>query len=122
MTELTPDTIQRLEGLLREQERALSAELEKQHSESAEAKAAEREVHDRGEESVADSQSSLLRAMGKHYHIELAEVRAALNRIASGTYGWCVACGEPIEVNRLSAYPSAARCIRCQSSQESAQG
>lgn len=39
------------------------------------------------------------------------EVKAALARIEAGTYGRCEVGGEPIELDRLEANPSAATCI-----------
>jgi len=42
----------------------------------------------------------------------LTEVQAALQRIADGTYGKCVVCGEPIPEKRLEAIPWAARCVK----------
>jgi len=45
---------------------------------------------------------------------ELQDIEAALKRIAEGTYGECVDCGEPIALARLEANPAAARCIACQ--------
>lgn len=44
---------------------------------------------------------------------EIASVRRALSRIADGTYGTCVACGEKIGPERLQARPEAALCINC---------
>lgn len=44
---------------------------------------------------------------------EAAEVRAALGRIASGTYGTCANCGTVIPRARLEAQPTATRCIAC---------
>ncbi len=44
---------------------------------------------------------------------EAAEVRAALGRIAAGTYGSCANCGEAIPRARLDAQPTATRCIKC---------
>jgi RNA polymerase-binding transcription factor DksA len=44
---------------------------------------------------------------------EAAEVRAALGRIAAGTYGTCANCGEEIPRARLEAQPTAARCVKC---------
>jgi RNA polymerase-binding transcription factor len=44
----------------------------------------------------------------------LRNVRAALARIADGSYGTCLHCDEEIKPNRLSAVPWAAFCIRCQ--------
>jgi RNA polymerase-binding transcription factor len=42
----------------------------------------------------------------------LTEVRAALKRIADGSYGMCVRCGQPIAQKRLEALPWAAYCIK----------
>ena len=44
---------------------------------------------------------------------EIAKIKAALRRIADGSYGTCVACGEPISAERLDAVPHAARCKLC---------
>ncbi|MBI2818072.1 MAG: TraR/DksA family transcriptional regulator [Acidobacteria bacterium] len=44
----------------------------------------------------------------------LEEVRAALQRIDDGTYGQCLADGEPIPEARLNAIPWAAYCVRHQ--------
>ena len=49
---------------------------------------------------------------------ELQAVRAALKRIAEGTYGECVACGKDIALERLKASPAAMRCIACQTKAE----
>jgi DnaK suppressor protein len=48
----------------------------------------------------------------------LALIRDALRREAEGTYGLCVACGEPIEDKRLNAVPWARHCLRCQELQD----
>lgn len=45
---------------------------------------------------------------------ELCEIEAALERLADGTYGHCVDCGEPIDPARLRAWPTAVRCLECQ--------
>jgi DnaK suppressor protein len=50
----------------------------------------------------------------------LRQVDAALQRIADGTYGRCLADGGPIEEKRLEAVPWAQYCIRHQSEKESA--
>ncbi|MFN7998742.1 MAG: TraR/DksA C4-type zinc finger protein [Bryobacteraceae bacterium] len=44
----------------------------------------------------------------------LRNVRAALFRIADGSYGTCMHCEEEIKLKRLDAVPWAAFCIRCQ--------
>lgn len=45
----------------------------------------------------------------------LAEVEAAIARLAGGTYGLCERCGRPIAPARLEAMPAARRCIACAS-------
>ncbi len=44
---------------------------------------------------------------------EIRQIRAALARIANGTYGVCVQCGVPILQERLRARPTALRCVKC---------
>jgi phage/conjugal plasmid C-4 type zinc finger TraR family protein len=52
---------------------------------------------------------------------ELAEVEAALARMADDTYGECSDCGMPIPAARLAAYPTARRCVACQEAAETHQ-
>ena len=49
---------------------------------------------------------------------ELAEVEAAIARMADGTYGECSECAQPIPPARLEAYPTARRCVACQEAAE----
>ena len=44
----------------------------------------------------------------------LRNVRAALARIADGSFGTCLHCEEDISPKRLNAVPWAPFCIRCQ--------
>jgi DnaK suppressor protein len=44
----------------------------------------------------------------------LRQVRAALERLAEGTYGQCLQCEEPINPKRLVALPWAQFCLPCQ--------
>jgi hypothetical protein len=45
--------------------------------------------------------------------LELAEVDAALGRIAEGSYGTCSSCGGPLGLQRLRAIPEARFCLGC---------
>ncbi|HVX21742.1 MAG TPA: TraR/DksA C4-type zinc finger protein [Acidimicrobiales bacterium] len=45
----------------------------------------------------------------------LAEVEAAIARLADGTYGLCRRCGQPIAPDRLEAMPATQYCIACAS-------
>lgn len=49
----------------------------------------------------------------------LRQVKAALQRIDDGSFGICIDCEEAISPKRLSAVPSATRCIRCQEAADS---
>jgi RNA polymerase-binding transcription factor len=42
------------------------------------------------------------------------EIRAAMDRIADGTYGVCLSCEAEISSKRLSVMPWAELCIHCQ--------
>jgi hypothetical protein len=44
---------------------------------------------------------------------EIAEVEAALGRIAQGNYGTCSSCGGPLGLQRLRAIPEARFCLGC---------
>jgi RNA polymerase-binding transcription factor len=46
-------------------------------------------------------------------HAELADLDAAVERVAAGTYWTCVVCGGPIAEDRLEARPAARNCITC---------
>ncbi len=48
----------------------------------------------------------------------LRNVRAALFRIADGSYGVCLHCEEDIKPKRLDAVPWAAFCISCQEAKD----
>jgi DnaK suppressor protein len=48
------------------------------------------------------------------------DLRAALNRVAEGSYGVCVDCEEPIAPKRLAAVPWTPRCLSCQNDLEAA--
>ena len=45
--------------------------------------------------------------------LELAEIDAALLRIAEGRYGACLNCGGPMGLQRLRAFPEARYCVAC---------
>lgn len=44
---------------------------------------------------------------------ELARVEAALKRIDSGDYGYCISCDEPIAEKRLRLDPAVPTCVDC---------
>jgi RNA polymerase-binding transcription factor len=44
---------------------------------------------------------------------QMAAIRAALTRMAEGTYGICRTCEEPIAPQHLAALPYATQCLVC---------
>ena len=57
-------------------------------------------------------------AINEHETAELGDIEAALERIQAGTYALCTDCGVGIPSARLNAYPTAKRCIVCQTRKE----
>jgi RNA polymerase-binding transcription factor DksA len=78
------------------------------------------QVHDVEEESVADLLADVDLAVIDMHINELRDIEAALLRTVSGRYGTCVDCDEYIGYERLQAYPTAKRCLGCQSAHEKA--
>ena len=76
-------------------------------------------VLDVGEQSVADFMADAKIIEIEKEVAEQADVVAALARVTDGTYGECVDCRDDIGIKRLDAYPTAKRCIRCQTHYES---
>jgi DnaK suppressor protein len=71
-------------------------------------------VADTGDEAVADTLIDTDNAIiGMHLQ-EVRDLNAALDRIQSGVYGVCIDCSGEIGSKRLTAYPTAKRCIECQ--------
>ena len=57
-------------------------------------------------------------ALNEQETAELVAIDAALERLQVGTYGLCTDCGVAILPARLQVYPTAKRCIDCQSAAE----
>jgi RNA polymerase-binding transcription factor DksA len=111
--------------MLTEQLRARGAELseevreEREDSDTERNRRTTREVQDRGDEATTEQWREANEAMIGHHQGEIQGIKAALSRMTSGTYGQCVDCGDLIGFERLRAYPSASRCLACQSKAES---
>ena len=75
-------------------------------------------VSDVGDESFANMLADLDAAFIDRHVRDLREVESARQRLAAGAYGMCVHCGRGIDFERLAAYPTAMRCIRCEAQHE----
>ena len=76
------------------------------------------QVHDAGEESVADMLTEINAAVLSNSIKALREVEAAQLRLADGN---CKECGEAIPFARLHANPAAKLCLKDQESYEAEQ-
>lgn len=71
-------------------------------------------LEETSDEAVADLESSIEIAEIERDVRELREVESALGRLHEPDYGVCADCGVDIPFSRLSANPTATRCIDCQ--------
>jgi RNA polymerase-binding protein DksA len=79
-------------------------------------------VHDAGDESFAELLRGINIATRTRELEEIRDVEASLERIKNGIYGTCIECNDKIALDRLDAYPTAKRCINCQSRHENRRG
>ena len=114
---LPPAELARLKRELEERRAKLRVEVKTQldGSEDDRVVGLRNRIKESGDEwGVADGLAELDIAEVRHALTELDEVDAALARMRSGTYGECRDCGEAIALARLTAYPTAMRCVACQ--------
>ncbi len=74
-----------------------------------------RRAHDRDwqEQAIELENDEVLKGLDDMTLGEVRRLRAALGRIANGTYGICATCGRTISQERLAALPSALTCLTC---------
>jgi RNA polymerase-binding transcription factor DksA len=97
--------------MLLERWRSLAARMESATQESR----ALRELRETDWEDQAASVATAERLdrLVDNERLQLALVKAALDRLDDGTWGWCMVCGQPIKEARLRSVPEATRCSRC---------
>jgi DnaK suppressor protein len=72
------------------------------------------EVGDQVDQAFVMTSVEMERGLIDRYTQELQRIAAVRERLASGVFGMCVDCGEPIGAARLQAQPTAVRCTDCQ--------
>ena len=80
----------------------------------------EGEVVDFKDMAVEETLAVVEEAQAGHAVLELQQVVAAQRRVADGSFGQCLDCGEDIDLRRLSALPSTPFCTACQAIHEQA--
>ena len=116
MANLDPNKLAALRERLHQRDHELRAEIDAHRYGPEEAGPANivGRVRDPGEDSVANHEQALNDADVARDMNELQEIAAALDRMATGEYGVCEACGGESAAQRLDSQPTARRCMRCQ--------
>jgi DnaK suppressor protein len=122
MPHLSPEQMM----ILREQlERERDTLLQLRHQETVDAVAAAEETLDVGDrQDAAASEAARLAqwTLADHERLRLAEIEAALQRMAAGGYGICELSDEPIPFARLQSQPTARATVEAQSDADSEAG
>ena len=117
--QLKPEQIDQLRSILEAKKR----ELEKQLIDSdADTRPVTLDQQSVGRVSRIDAiqQQQMALANQQQSTLLLRRIVLALQRIESGTYGYCLQCDEPIMFARLQAQPFTSLCLECQSASEGA--
>jgi RNA polymerase-binding transcription factor DksA len=122
MKHLTEHQIQELTAALAARTRVLAAQVREQLA------ASDRQhyrdlagaVTDTADEALASALVDVDTALIDRHVAELRDIEAARGRIEKETYGICIDCGDSVSYERLAAYPTAKRCLRCQQVREHA--
>ena len=61
----------------------------------------------------AMQQQAMAQAQERRRKAEGVRIRAALERLEEGEWGYCLSCGEEIAAKRLAHDPSVATCVKC---------
>jgi len=120
MATVTREQVDKLAALMRKRKQQLLKEIRQVLKRSGNEHYADLlgEVGDPGDESVATLMSDTANAEVTRDILEVRDIIGAEERIAAGRYGICIDCGDAIDYERLHAYPSCKRCLRCQQVRE----
>jgi len=109
------------EHLLDEERRlgAIIEQIDRQERESLSEASGENVYRDHmADQGSATFERELDLTLEENERVELGEVKAALARMDSGTYGVCASCGTEIPEGRLEAVPTASLCMTCKTAEE----
>lgn len=119
-TPITGQQLRQFDRKLRAQRDVLlsAARDELLHGEEQAFAAIAGEVPDVGDQATAAALTDFDNEIARRHDVAIREIDAALARIRSGEFGTCPDCGSEIGVERLMAFPTARRCVTCQSLHE----
>jgi RNA polymerase-binding transcription factor DksA len=75
-------------------------------------------VTDTADEALASALVDVDTEIIDRHVVELRDIESARMRMKNGTYGICIDCGDAVAYERLAAYATAKRCVRCQQLRE----
>jgi DnaK suppressor protein len=112
MTDPTPLDLARTEARLEARRRELRELTASHHDEARPAELDQARVGRLSRMDALQAQE-MAAATERRRQLELERIDAALQRIASGDFGFCVRCGEDIGLERLEFDPTTPLCIDC---------
>lgn len=115
--ELTDDEVEALAAALRAQLAALSATLAETAA-SARPVTLDQQAVGRVSRIDAIQQQQMAAANRRRTQLRLSQTRQALEAVATGDYGLCRKCEEPIGIRRLRVRPETPICLDCQAALE----
>ncbi len=115
LTELTPILKEKLLQQQAQLERTMLTAVKEGRESSTD------DLQDAADHAVQSYQKELLFLQGTKGHVQLTQVRSALERIEDGSFGECMHCGNMIGEKRLEALPWTPYCIACQEKIENGQ-
>lgn len=110
---VTPDVLVAAERILHERRAVLLGEVGALARQAADVGARPqygKRIGDHTSDAVESRKNAIVEGA---LRARLAEVDAALERIARGSYGRCARCGRVIDAERLRALPWATACVIC---------
>jgi DnaK suppressor protein len=120
MTGLTTQQTRQLERHLQARRSSVLTEAHEELTQAAEQSYAEiaGEVPDFGDQATAASLTDYSNVIARRHVEAIREIEDALVRIRERGFGHCIECGAAIRFERLKAFPTARRCVSCQSMHE----
>lgn len=113
---MTAQRLRQLEQKLRAERTALlsAARRELLRGEEQQFASIAGEVPDVGDQATAAALTDFDNEIARRHDLAIRDIDEALARLRTGDFGNCPDCGGDIGFERLMAFPTAIRCVKCQ--------
>ena len=112
---MNTESLAKIKATLLSEQKRLTGLLERTHAHKHRSEPLSADFAEQAVETENDQVVEVLDHEGK---IELAKIKAALQRLADNAYGKCLNCGNDIQEARLLTIPETEHCISCASELE----